>query len=53
MADNSGGMGAMGVIIGALLVLVIGGAVLFGTGMIGGGNTSTVKIEAPKIPGNK
>jgi hypothetical protein len=52
MADNSGGMGAMGVVVGALLVLVIGGAVLYGSGAIGS-NSSTIKIEAPKVPGTK
>jgi hypothetical protein len=59
MADNGngGGMGVLGVLIGALIVVVVGGAILFATGMIGGAGTGTtnVKIEAPKVdlPGKK
>jgi hypothetical protein len=53
MADNggSGGMGVLGVLVGALIVIVVGGAILFATGMIGGTGTRTtdVKIELPKI----
>ena len=52
MADNgSGGIGVLGVLVGALIVVVVGGAVLFASGNMGGkgGGTSTVKIEAPKI----
>jgi hypothetical protein len=48
MADNSGAMGGMGVIVGALLVVVLGLVVLFATGNLGG-NSSTVKVEAPKV----
>jgi hypothetical protein len=47
MADNSGGIGLMGVIVGALLVVVIGGAALYATGNLGQ-KTSTIKIELPK-----
>jgi hypothetical protein len=47
MADNSGGIGLMGVIVGALLVVVIGGATLYATGNLGQ-KTSTIKIELPK-----
>ena len=47
MADNSGGIGLMGVVICALLVLVIGVGALYATGNLGG-KTSTVKIELPK-----
>jgi hypothetical protein len=52
MADNSGGIGLMGVLVGALIVVIIGGALLFGTGHLGQ-NTSSVKIELPKISGTK
>ena len=52
MADNSAGIGLMGVLIGALIVAVIGGGLLFATGNLGQ-NTSTVKIELPKISGTK
>jgi hypothetical protein len=49
MADTgSGGTGVLGVIVGALIVIVVGGAILYGTGTIGS-NSSTVKIELPKI----
>lgn len=47
MADNSGGIGLMGVLVGALIVLVIGGGALYATGNLGN-KTSTVKIELPK-----
>jgi len=52
MADNSGsgGIGVLGVLVGALIVIVVGGFLLYGTGMLGGSSTtSTVKIEVPKI----
>src|ERR1700674_1606190 len=46
MADNSGGIGLLGVLIGALIVVVIGGAVLYATGVIG--PKSSVTIQLPK-----
>ena len=53
MADNgSGGVGVLGVMVGALIVIVVGGGLLFATGKFpgsGGGNTSTVKLELPKV----
>ena len=56
MADgNSGGGGVLGVMVGALIVIIVGGGLLFATGKFpgsGGGNTSTVKLELPK-PGAK
>lgn len=53
MADNSsGGIGVLGVMVGALIVIVVGGGLLFATGKFpgqsGGGSTSTVKLELPK-----
>ena len=51
MADSSGGIGVMGVVVGALIVIVVGGGLLFATGTIGS-KTSTVKIELPKITTN-
>ncbi|MBI3704624.1 MAG: hypothetical protein HY244_12465 [Rhizobiales bacterium] len=53
MADNgSGGVGVLGVLVGALIVVVVGGGLLFATGKFpgqsGGGGTSTVKLELPK-----
>lgn len=49
MADNSGGgIGVLGVLVGALIVIVIGGGLLFATGNLGN-NSSTVKLELPKV----
>jgi hypothetical protein len=49
MADgNSGGVGVLGVLVGALIVIIVGGVVLFATGTIGS-KTSTVKLELPKV----
>jgi membrane protein DedA with SNARE-associated domain len=48
MAANSGGIGVMGVLVGAMIVIVVGAGLLYATGMIGS-NTSTLKIELPKV----
>jgi hypothetical protein len=48
MSDNSGSVGIMGVLLGALIVVVVGGGLLFATGNLGN-QSSTVKIELPKI----
>jgi len=53
MADNSGGMGLAGVLIGALLVIVIGGGLLMMTGVLGKRDASTVSITLPKIAPTK
>ena len=55
MADNSGGVGVLGVLVGAMLVVMVGIGVLFATGKIGGdgGSTSAVKIEMPKTTGSR
>lgn len=54
MANNdNGGMGALGVLVGVLVVVIVGVAILYGTGIVGssgGGGTASVKIEAPKVP---
>jgi hypothetical protein len=47
MAENAGGTGLAGVLVGALLVLIVGFAVLYVTGNIGS-NTTSLKIEVPK-----
>jgi hypothetical protein len=52
MADNSGGVGFLGVLVGALIVVVVGFGALYATGNLGSGGT-TVKVEAPKVPGTK
>ena len=49
MADgSSGGVGVLGVLVGALIVIVVGGGILFVTGNLGQ-KSSTVKVELPKI----
>jgi hypothetical protein len=49
MAENSsGGIGVLGVLVGALIVIVVGGGILFATGTIGS-KTSTMKVELPKV----
>jgi hypothetical protein len=48
MAENSSGIGVLGVVVGALIVGVVGTGLLFATGTIGS-NTSTVKLELPKV----
>ena len=49
MADgSSGGIGVLGVLVGALIVVVVGAGLLYATGNIGS-KTSTVKVELPKI----
>jgi len=55
MADNggSGGIGVLGVLVGALIVAVIGGGLLFATGTIGPKNTTTLKVELPKVSAPK
>ena len=54
MAENgSGGIGVLGVLIGALIVIVVGGGLLFATGNLGGSKSSTVKLELPKITTTK
>jgi hypothetical protein len=53
MADgDSGGVGVLGVLVGALIVIVVGGGILFATGNLGQ-KSSTVKVELPKITTNK
>ena len=47
MADNSGGMGILGVIIGAAIVVVLGYLFLVNGPNSNGPNTS-VKVELPK-----
>ena len=48
MANGDGSSGVLGVVVGAMIVIVVGRAILFGTGVIGG-NNSSVKVEMPKI----
>ena len=54
MADNSGGggIGVLGVLVGALIVVVVGAGLLFATGQIGGKDTATLKLELPKTTGS-
>ncbi len=48
MADDSGPVGMMGILVGILIVVVIGGGLFFANGNFGK-STSTVLIEVPKI----
>jgi hypothetical protein len=51
MADSSGGIGVLGVLVGALIVVIVGIGALFATGNLGKPNNSpSVKIEVPKPP---
>jgi hypothetical protein len=50
--SSSGGVGVLGVLVGALIVIVVGGGILFATGNLGQ-KSSTVKVELPKISTNK
>ena len=54
---NSGGTGVFGVLVGALIVILVGGGILFATGIIGngggGGDKTTVKVEMPKVDAPK
>jgi len=52
MAESSGGVGVLGVLVGALIVIVVGGGLLFATGNLGQ-KSSTVKVELPKVTTNK
>ena len=51
--NGSGGVGVLGVLIGALIVILVGGGLLFATGNLGGSNTSTLKVELPKVTTTK
>jgi len=55
---NSGGTGVLGVLVGALIVILVGGGILFATGIIGnggggGGDKTTLKVEMPKADAPK
>ena len=50
--SSSGGVGVLGILVGALIVIVVGGGILFATGNLGQ-KSSTVKVELPKISTNK
>ena len=50
MADNSAGIGVMGVLVGALIVIVVGGGLLFASGKLGNQNSGpSLKVELPKV----
>jgi hypothetical protein len=49
MADGSSGTGILGVIVGVMLVIFIGGAVLMATGKLGSSGPSlTIKMPGSK-----
>lgn len=48
MAEGGGGAsGVLGVLVGAMLVIFVGAAVLFGTGRLGGGQSTSLTIKMP------
>jgi hypothetical protein len=47
MPNNNGNSSLLGVLVGGLIVLVVGGAVLYATGVIG--NKNSVTIQLPKV----
>ena len=51
MAEGgSGGTGVLGVLVGALIVIIVGGGILYSTGMLGNQKSAgSLKIEVPKI----
>jgi hypothetical protein len=50
MADSGGGAsGVLGVLVGAMLVLFVGAAVLMATGTIGGNKTPSFTIQMPGV----
>jgi hypothetical protein len=51
-SDSGGAFGMVGVLVGAIIVLLVGGFFLMQSGMIGN-QTSTLKIELPKVSGGK
>jgi hypothetical protein len=54
MAEGSGGgIGVLGVLVGALIVVVVGGGLLFTTGNLGGSKSTTLKVELPKVSTSK
>jgi hypothetical protein len=54
MAEGSGGgIGVLGVLVGALIVVVVGSGLLFATGNLGGSKSTTLKVELPKVSTSK
>ena len=54
MAEGNSGNGVLGVLVGALIVIVVGGGILYATGVLGGGHkTTTLKVELPKVGTSK
>lgn len=47
--DSGGGIGVLGVLIGALIVIVVGGGILAANGTFSKSGAPTAKIEMPKI----
>ncbi|HTK13733.1 MAG TPA: hypothetical protein VL402_08020 [Xanthobacteraceae bacterium] len=50
MSDNSGASGILGVMVGVILVIFIGAAVLMASGKMGG-SSQTFTIKMPSAPG--
>lgn len=47
---SSGTNSMLGVVIGALIVIAVGGGILYATGVVGGPKTTTVNVTAPAAP---
>jgi len=50
MSDGSGASGILGVIVGAILVVVIGAGVLMYSGKLSGGGGTNVTLKVPAAP---
>lgn len=49
MSDGSGASGVLGVLVGAMLVIFVGAAILIGTGKLGStGPTFTISVPSVK-----
>ncbi len=53
MAEGNSGNGVLGVLVGALIVIVVGGGILYATGTLGGHKSATLKVELPKVSTSK
>lgn len=51
--NGGGGIGVLGVLVGALIVIIVGGGLLFATGNLGGSKSTTLKVELPKVTTTK
>jgi hypothetical protein len=45
---NTGNNTMLGVLLGAVIVIVVGGGILYATGVVGGAKTPTVNVSVPQ-----